>query len=86
VLAPAAINWVPARQIFTKADDGLRQEWHGLVFMNPPIETETGAVKANPLLMVEVSCRALCSRLLGKLRAPEDKPRMGRPPSVKASF
>jgi phage terminase small subunit len=61
----------------------LRQEieTHGEL-----IVTETGAVKANPLLMVEVSCRALCSRLLGKLRSPEDKPRMGRPPGQKPSF
>ena len=30
--------WVPARQCFTKADDGLKQLWlpSWLVFMNPP--------------------------------------------------
>jgi hypothetical protein len=27
---------VPARSVFTVDDDGLRQPWHGLVFMNPP--------------------------------------------------
>jgi DNA N-6-adenine-methyltransferase (Dam) len=27
---------VPARQIYTEADDGLSQPWHGLVFLNPP--------------------------------------------------
>jgi hypothetical protein len=27
---------VPARQIFTEADDGLSQPWHGLAFLNPP--------------------------------------------------
>ena len=27
---------VPAREVFTKEDDGLRQEWHGRVFLNPP--------------------------------------------------
>jgi hypothetical protein len=28
--------FVPARQHYTEADDGLRQPWFGLVFMNPP--------------------------------------------------
>ena len=27
---------VPARKVFTIADDGLAQEWHGNVFLNPP--------------------------------------------------
>jgi phage N-6-adenine-methyltransferase len=27
---------VPARQHFTEADDGLAQEWHGKVYLNPP--------------------------------------------------
>jgi hypothetical protein len=27
---------VPARQIYTIHEHGLRQPWHGLVFMNPP--------------------------------------------------
>jgi hypothetical protein len=27
---------VPARQHYTEADDGLRQPWHGLVWLNPP--------------------------------------------------
>jgi phage terminase small subunit len=57
--------------------ESLRQQ---IVAHGELIITEHGAVKANPLLMVEVQCRALCSRLLSKLRAPEEKPRMGRPP------
>jgi hypothetical protein len=28
--------FVPTDKIYTKADDGLVQPWHGLVFMNPP--------------------------------------------------
>ena len=27
---------VPAREHYTKKDDGLSKEWHGLVWMNPP--------------------------------------------------
>ena len=34
--SPGPGHWVPAKKIYTKADDGLRQPWHGLVFMNPP--------------------------------------------------
>jgi hypothetical protein len=35
---------VPAKQVFTEADDGLRQPWHGLVFMNPPFGGRNGHV------------------------------------------
>jgi hypothetical protein len=42
--SPGRDHWVPARRIFTKADDGLRQEWHGLVFMNPPFGRRHGHV------------------------------------------
>jgi hypothetical protein len=34
--SPGPGHWVPAKRIYTKADDGLRQPWHGFVFMNPP--------------------------------------------------
>ena len=34
--SPGPGNWVPAKKIYTKADNGLLQPWHGLVFMNPP--------------------------------------------------
>jgi hypothetical protein len=27
---------VPARQVYTEADNGLIRPWHGLVFLNPP--------------------------------------------------
>ena len=27
---------VPAAKLFTQSDDGLRHEWHGRVYMNPP--------------------------------------------------
>lgn len=34
--SPGPGHWVPALKIYTKADDGLSQPWHGFVFMNPP--------------------------------------------------
>jgi hypothetical protein len=34
--SPGPGHWVPAKKIYTKADDGLAQPWSGLVFMNPP--------------------------------------------------
>ena len=35
---------VPTREIFTKADDGLRQPWHGSVWLNPPFGGRRGQV------------------------------------------
>lgn len=35
---------VPARKVYTKADDGLSLPWHGLVFMNPPFGGRHGHV------------------------------------------
>src|SRR5215813_6121589 len=42
--SPGPGHWVPARKIYTVADDGLRQPWHGLVFMNPPFGGRLGHV------------------------------------------
>jgi hypothetical protein len=35
---------VPAQRIFTVRDDGLRQPWHGLVWLNPPFGGRRGQV------------------------------------------
>ena len=36
------LSHVPARRVFTKDDDGLAQQWAGLVFCNPPYGREVG--------------------------------------------
>lgn len=33
---PNKVPWIPARRVFTQADDGLIQKWSGLVWCNPP--------------------------------------------------
>nr|MDP9477686.1 DNA adenine methylase [Actinomycetota bacterium] len=33
---------IPAKEHYTKADEGLSKEWHGRVFMNPPYGDEIG--------------------------------------------
>jgi hypothetical protein len=61
----------------------LRQQ---IVTSGELIETLTGGIKANPLLMVELQARALCARLLDKLVPAEDKRGPGRPPNQRPSF
>jgi DNA N-6-adenine-methyltransferase (Dam) len=34
--SPGPGHWVPAKLVYTKADDGLKQRWRGRVFVNPP--------------------------------------------------
>lgn len=42
--SPGAGHWVPARRIYTKADNGLTKPWEGLVWMNPPFGGRHGHV------------------------------------------
>jgi hypothetical protein len=42
--SPGPGHWVPAKKIYTIEDDGLRQPWFGLVFMNPPYGGRNGHV------------------------------------------
>ncbi len=42
--SPGRGHWVPAKWVYTIEDDGLKQPWHGLVFMNPPFGGRNGHV------------------------------------------
>lgn len=42
--SPGPGHWVPARKVYTLADDGLSQPWDGLVFMNPPFGGRHGHI------------------------------------------
>jgi hypothetical protein len=42
--SPGRDHWVPARRVYTQADDGLHRKWRGLVFMNPPFGGRNGHV------------------------------------------
>ena len=33
---PGGVPWIPAKRFLTQSDDGLSQEWNGLVWCNPP--------------------------------------------------
>jgi hypothetical protein len=38
---PGGAPYVPCDRYFTQEDDGLAQEWHGRVWMNPPFSKPT---------------------------------------------
>jgi hypothetical protein len=44
VASPGNHHWVPAKKVFTKKEDGLKQEWCGFIFMNPPFGKRNGQV------------------------------------------
>jgi hypothetical protein len=35
------LPWVPAQFVWTQADDGLKQSWHGRIWLNPPYGPHT---------------------------------------------
>ena len=42
--SPGPDHWVPTKKVYTVADDGLVQPWHGLVFLNPPFGGRHGHI------------------------------------------
>jgi len=57
---PGGVPWIPAAQHYTMEIDGLAQEWHGLVWMNPPFGKPAPWVErfvhhANGVCLVPVS-------------------------------
>lgn len=38
---PGGVPWIPARQNFSEADDGLGRPWRGRVWLNPPYGRQT---------------------------------------------
>lgn len=42
--SPGPHHWVPARKVYTIADDGLAQKWQGLAFVNMPFGGRNGHV------------------------------------------
>lgn len=60
---------VLAKRIYTQADDGLRQPWHGRVWLNPPYgkeegESETNAQRWSKKLISEYQAGRVTSALL----------------------
>lgn len=42
--SPSKDHWTPARKFYTKDNDGLKSEWSGIVWMNPPFGGRNGQV------------------------------------------
>lgn len=42
--SPGNDHWVPASKVYTKEQNGLSQQWDGLVWMNPPFGGRNGQV------------------------------------------
>jgi len=40
--SPGKSHWVPAKEIYTKKDNGLIMPWNGFIFMNPPFSGRNG--------------------------------------------
>lgn len=38
---PGGVPWIPAKESYCETDNGLTQNWHGLVWLNPPYGKHT---------------------------------------------
>jgi len=48
------------KEYFTKEDDGLNQDWHGTVFMNPPYGREIGKWVKKAYEESKKGCKVVC--------------------------
>jgi phage N-6-adenine-methyltransferase len=61
---PIAQEWIKANEYFTRADDGLKHEWHGRVWLNPPYARGEIGMFVNKLLREIESGRVAAAVLL----------------------
>ena len=85
---PGGIPWIPAKRYFTMADDGLAQDWHGRVWMNPPFsETDPWVTRfishANGVCLVPHSRSWWHTRLWNSTAAMVDPNRLDAPSMFK---
>jgi hypothetical protein len=57
----AGLGFVPARRIYTKVQDGLRQPWEGLVWLNPPFGARRSQVAWLQKFFLHNNGIALCA-------------------------
>jgi hypothetical protein len=75
VCAPeGGVPWIPAKKSFSIKDDGLSQNWHGLVWMNPPYSKTTPWVDkfmahGNGIALMPISASNWCKDTLQTIPA-----------------
>lgn len=75
VCAPeGGVPWIPAKKSFSKLDDGLTQDWYGLVYMNPPYSKTTPWVEKfkkhnNGIALMPVTASNWCKDFMQTVEA-----------------